>query len=104
MRNYQIDRRFEPDLKNGHYSFKGPVDENLLEQFMKTGNRFASVNSFIWSMHDVFSNKQAVQKILEMYPDTIALRIYVVQARDKEFLHHDTIEGYCQENNVDFKE
>ncbi len=96
--------RFEPYLKNGHYSFIGPVDQNLFEPFMKTVNRFAPVKSFSRSIHDVLSNKQAVQKTLGMFPDTIELRIYVVQKSDSQILLHDTIEGYCEKNNVDFEE
>ncbi len=95
--------KLQPYLKEGFYSFIGPFDQSLLEPFIKAANIVASKISFTSTIHQVLSKKKVIQKTLEGFPN-IPLRIYVFQVVDANFYFDDTMEGYCEKNNIDLKE
>lgn len=97
-----IQERLEPHLLPGYYSFIGPVNQNHFEPFMRTANNIAPVVAFSRSIHHVLSNKQAVQMALGIFSANEPLRLYVVQRGQGDILLHDTVEGYCEKNNIDF--
>lgn len=95
--------RLEQHLLPGYYTFIGPVEQNLMQPFMRRANDIAPVVAFSRSIHDVLSNKQAIQRALEILPANEPLRIFVVQRHKSDVLLHDTIEGYCEKNNINFQ-
>ena len=99
-----IQERFELLLKEGYYTFIGPVDENLFTPFLKRVNNAAPGKLFNHSIHDDLANKEAVDIALTMFPDGFPLRLYVVSSADSQILLHDTVEGYCEKHGVDFQE
>jgi hypothetical protein len=102
----ELEDRFQPYLLNNDYTFIGPVDQQLLEPFMRRANNLAPVISMSRSLHDFLSDKDATRQALAVLPPGTPLRIFVVTytppPRDS-FLLHSTIEGYCQEHHIDFQ-
>lgn len=99
----ELENKFQPFLQNNDYTFIGPLDVNLLNDFTQAANRLAPVVAFSRSVHHALSHKPSVREALGVLPIDIELRIYVVIRRNEPFLFHTTIEDYCDTNNMDFE-
>jgi hypothetical protein len=102
----ELEDRFQPYLLNDDYTFIGPADQNLFKPFMRRANDIAPVVSFSRSIHDALSDQDATRQAAASLPAGTPLRIFVIQrtsGRYEDMLLHDTIEGYCQKNNIDFQ-
>lgn len=102
----ELEERFQPYLLNDDYTFIGPADQNLFNSFMRRANDIAPVVSFSRSIHDALSDKDAIRQGLASLPAGAPVRIFVIQrtsGRYDSMLLHDTVEGYCQKNNIDFQ-
>lgn len=94
---------FQPYLLENHYTFVGPVNDDLFEKFIKIVNEIAPPNVF-HTIHNVLSNSKTTRKALDLFPPDTQLRIYVVSYRSNSLLIHSTINGYCEKFNVDYSE
>lgn len=91
---------FQEHLLNRDYTFIGPSNQELMEEFIKNANNFAPIVSVSRSIHQVLSHKKSVRKAIDLLPPQTDLRIYVVKrSLGKQFLAHSTIDDYSKENN-----
>ena len=97
-----LQERFQPYLLNDDYTFIGPANQDLLEPFMKTANNLAPIVEFERKFEHFLGNKEAAITALSVLPPNTQLRIYVIHNRSESMLLHDTIEGYCKENKINF--
>lgn len=96
------EEEFQPYLLPKDYSFIGPVNQNLLEQFIKVASRFTPAISITKSVHHVLSNKRAVRKVLNILPPRIPIKIYAVTSTGRSLLVHSDIKTYCIQNNIEY--
>ena len=102
----ELEDRFQPYLLNDDYTYIGPVDGQLWEPFFNRANDLAPVVAILRSVHHVLSHKDATRQALASLPADSALRIFVISRTPPPYdtmLLHDTIEGYCQKNHIDFQ-
>ena len=97
-----LEDSFQPYLLNGDYTFIGPSDTALLEPFMKQANAFAPVVAITRKLRHFLGNKNATRRALEVLPAGTPLRIYVITQTSGDNLFHNTIEGYCDRNHINF--
>ena len=99
-----LDDGFQPFLRHGDYTFIGPVNQDLMRQFMLRANDFAPARGIFRSIHDALSNRAATRAALAVLPNNTELRIYVIGRfqGDGDILGHTTIEDYCRNHNIDF--
>ena len=98
-----IENKIQKDLKTGEYTFIGPVDQSLLISFVTNANIFAPrTNFFGRNIHQVLSNKEVILKTLQTVESDLGLRIYVVNGLQRDILSHDSVEGFCKKNNIEF--
>lgn len=97
-----IENKIQKNLKTGEYTFIGPVDQSLLVSFVTNANTFAPRTDF-WgrNVHQVLSNKEVILRTLLTVESDLALRIYVVNALQKDILLYDSVEGFCEKNNIE---
>ena len=96
----ELQAKLEPYLLPDDYSFIGPENQNLLNQFTNRVNDFAPIVSFNREFRDFLGNKQAVSAALPYLPHGTKLRIYVINGEGDNILLHDTVESYCKRNNI----
>jgi len=97
------EQNFQPYLLPNHYTFIGPVNQNLFEDFFRRANLIAPVVAFSRSIHHVLSNKDAVRAALPFLPANSPLRVYVViPTENSDALFHSSIEDYCEKFNVNY--
>ena len=99
----QLQDRFQPFLKDRDYSFIGPVDQSLLEPFMRRANDLAPIVSINREVRHFLSHRAATLQALDIFPTKTQLRIYIVDGRSDDILLHDTIENYCTKHNIEFE-
>ena len=97
-----LEERFQPFLQNNDYTFIGPANVTLMENFIRSANMSAPVIANSRSVHHALSHKPSVLGALGILPVDAELRIYVVVNEADDFLFHATIEEYCQRFNIDF--
>jgi hypothetical protein len=108
-----LEEKVKPHLKNNEYTFIGPVDQNLFAPFMKNAHRIALNNCRLGllgpTLHELLSNKDVISSTIETVNPDAPLRIYIVniininRINDKVLLH-DTIENYCDKNNINLED
>jgi hypothetical protein len=96
----ELQAKLEPCLLLDDYSFIGPENQNLLNQFTNRVNDFAPIVSFNRELRHFLGNKEAVLAALPYLPHGTELRIYVINGKVDNVLLHDTIESYCKRNNI----
>jgi hypothetical protein len=102
----ELEDRFQPHLLKAYYTFIGPADQNLFKVFMQRANDIAPVVSFSRSIHHVLSDKTATRQAAASLPQGTPLRLFVIQRTSgayEDMLLQDSLEGYCQKNNIDFQ-
>jgi len=99
----QLEERFQPFLQNDDYTFIGPSDINLLNEFTQAANRLAPVVAFSRSVHHALSHSPSTRAALGVLPQGTEMRIYVVIRRNDPVWFHATIEDYCETNNIEFE-
>ena len=97
---FTIEKDFQPFLLKRDYTFIGPVQPNLLKDFINVATKFAPIVSISRSVHHVLSHKQSIEKTLSLLGIEIPLRIYVVTYNNKQLLKYSDIENYCIQNNI----
>ena len=97
---FKQEEEFQSYLLPKDYSFIGPVNQNLLEQFIKVASIFTPAISITKSIHHVLSNKMAVRKALNFRPQGILVKIYAVTSTGRSLLVHADIKTYCIQNNI----
>jgi len=97
-----LEEQFQPYLQTGDYTFIGPADEQLFEEFIKTVTLIAPVITTSGSVHDALSNKMAVKHIITRLPKIKETRVYIMAGKGPEVLQHTTIEEYCLANDIRF--
>ncbi|MCB0743156.1 MAG: hypothetical protein KDC67_04570 [Ignavibacteriae bacterium] len=98
----ELEERFQPFLLNDDYTFIGPTDINLLNEFTRTANRLAPVVAISRSVHHALSHTPSTRTAIGILPPGTELRIYVVIRTNDPILFHATIEEYCDRNNINF--
>ncbi|WP_405266291.1 hypothetical protein [Cellulophaga sp. Ld12] len=98
----ELEERFQPFLQSNDYTFIGPMDMALMENFMRQVNLSAPVIGLGRTIHDALSHKPSVHSTLLTLPLNTALRIYVV-INEGNNLIHATIEDYCERFGLDFE-
>lgn len=96
---FELEDNFQQYLRKGDYTFVGPVNQNLLEDFIKAVNLVAPVVSFNRTIHDALSNREAVRLVLSQNPN-LEKRIYAIINEDTQILIHATPEEYCERLNI----
>lgn len=99
----ELEERFQPFLRENDYTFIGPVDMNLMENFIRTANMLVPVVGINRSVHHALSHRDATRAALNNLPQGSELRIFVVLNEAEDFLFHATIEEYCDRFNIDFE-
>lgn len=94
---------FQPYLLKNHYTFIGPENEDLFEDFYRTANKIAPPNPFSRSMHEVLSNKHVVKTAIKYLSKGTPLKVYVmIRQVNPDILIHASIEDYCDRFKVDY--
>src|SRR5689334_14392783 len=97
----ELEDKFQSYLMGGDYTFIGPVDQALLPPFIKMANQLAPITGWFRTIHHALGHKPSVRQAANALPTDAQLRIYVVTpTRHDGMLLHDTIEGYCNKNNI----
>ena len=100
---FELEERFKPYLLNKDYTFVGPVDQRLLEPFIKNANLIAPVVAISRDLRHALGNKQAIRKACSLLPIGTELRVYIVVENKYNILAHEDIEHYCKRNKIDFQ-
>lgn len=95
--------KFSPFLRGRDYTFIGPSDPNLFDQFCRIVNDYAPVTGFNRSIHDALSHEKSVSVALQHFPQNIELKIYVISRVDDSMLLFSDIHLYCQRNNLSYE-
>lgn len=96
------EQKFQPYLLEGHYTFIGPEDQNLLGQFIERANWLAPIVAISRTVHHALSHKDSTINALQVFPQNTQLRIYVVIPTNSPILFHSNIEEYCNQNNITY--
>lgn len=97
---FTLEQKFQPYLLNNDYTFVGPVDEDLFNNFIQIAYRINADQKVFYTTHCTLSNTEITRKALQMLPNNAPTRIYVIV--NTKLLLHATIEKYCKRNNIDF--
>jgi hypothetical protein len=100
---FELEEKFQPFLLKNDYTFIGPIDIDLLQQFIMTTNRIAPKIAILCKVHQALSNKNSIRKAILTLPLNTELRVYVIISNGYRDLFHTTIEEYCKKNNIDFE-
>lgn len=96
-----LEKRFQPFLHGGDYTFIGPTDAKQFEDFIKAADNFAPSKLFDRTIHHALSDKQATWSALQAFV-TSPLQVYVISAAAASSLIHGTIDDYCNFHNITF--
>ncbi|HCC94989.1 MAG TPA: hypothetical protein DEQ26_11835 [Flavobacteriaceae bacterium] len=94
---YTINDNLQLNLKENHYSFIGPKDESIFENFIKTANQLSN-KALFGNVHNVLKDSEATEKALEILGIT-QKRIYVVIPHP-QMIFHSTVEDYCKDYGI----
>lgn len=101
---FNQEENFQKYLREKDYTFIGPADANLLNEFMKRANLIAPLVGFSRSIHHALSNRSATRSALQYLPANSELRTYVIIRLDDQFLFHATTEEYCKRFDINYLE
>lgn len=96
----ELDDDFQKHLQEDHYSFVGPVNPELFDQFVRTVNQIAPTG-FLGTIHNALSNRIATRQALRYFPNA-ELRVYIMPSRDPSLLLYCTIPEYCRRMNIQY--
>ena len=100
---YDLESQFQPFLLRNDYTFIGPTDPLILNNFYKLVNKLAPRIGILRSIHHALSNRVAVKQSLLYLSEETELKIYVVISNGhRGKVVHTTISEYCVENNINF--
>lgn len=98
---FTLEQKFQPYLLNNDYTFVGPADTDLLDNFIQIANQINAAEKKFYTTNCTLSNSEITRKALQILPNSAAIRVYVIV--NTKILLHDTIEKYCKRNNIEFK-
>lgn len=96
------EKELQKHLTNEEYSFIGPLDKNMLADFIKKVNNIAPIVGFERRLVDSVGNKEAVLQVLRTLPRNLKLQIYILPIKEIDGLFlYDTFEAYCLKHNLE---
>lgn len=98
---FTLEQKFQPYLLNNDYTFVGPVDEDLFDNFIQNANQINASKEIFYTTNCTLSNTEVTRKALQMLPNDAPIRVYVIV--NTKILLHATIEKYCKRNSIEFK-
>ncbi|MVO11045.1 hypothetical protein GOQ30_17875 [Flavobacterium sp. TP390] len=100
---FELESQFQPFLLRNDYTFIGPTDPLILNNFYKLVNKIAPRIAVLRSIHHALSNRDAVNQSLLYLSAETELKIYVVISNGiRGEVVHTTISEYCAKNNIIF--
>jgi len=94
------EEEFQNYLADNYYTFIGPVDQNLMEEFLRTANELAPIQGFSRRLYHVLTHKPSVLHACHSLPRNTEFRIYVTEISDLPMLLHSTTEEYCKKHDI----
>lgn len=98
---FHLEQKFQPYLLNNDYTFVGPTDKDLLDNFIQIANQINASKKIFYTTNCTLSNAEIIRKAIQMLPNNAPVQVYVII--NTKILLHATIEKYCKRNNIEFK-
>lgn len=100
-----LETKFQPYLRPGDFTFIGPLNPEMMSDYINKVNLFAPTNFFSTSYKEALLDKPSIAKAVSLLPIGTELRIFIIngEGNKRNIFIHSTIEEYCKKYNIDFK-